>query len=86
VAEPGSSVGDVGESRRPFEPFTLAAGAERAIVLSGRTSCAKTALGRDAVLRSVDVRYKVLGLSKTRAIPLHGGFRLNPRPDVCDGV
>ena len=83
VGEPGAYPGDVGEPRNPFEPFTLAAGSERAILLSGKTSCAPTSRGQVRTMERVTVHYTVLGIPRTQAVAIHG-WELNPRPDVCD--
>jgi hypothetical protein len=84
VAAPGAYVGDVGVPRQPFEPFTIGSGEERAIILSGRTSCAGTRRGQDMTIGAINVEFKVLGLSKTRMIPLWPGYQVNPTARVCD--
>jgi hypothetical protein len=83
VGEPGASVGDPREPRHAFEPFTLPAGAERAIILSGKTSCAKGEAGQTMSLGAVRVEYKVLGISRAQTVGLLGGYQLNPLPEDC---
>jgi hypothetical protein len=84
VVEPGAYVGDVGEPRQPFEPFTIGSGEERAIILSGRTSCTGTRRGQDMAIGAIQVEFTVLGLSKTRTISLWDGYQVNPTARVCD--
>ena len=84
VAAPGAYAGDVGVPREPFEPFTIGSGEERAIILSGRTSCTGTRRGQDMAIGAINVEFKVLGLSKTRTIPLWLGLQVNPTARVCD--
>jgi hypothetical protein len=84
VGEPGVFVGDVDEPRHLFEPFTVAPGDERAIILSGRTSCANAAGGRTRSLRAIYVDYKVLGIPRTQRVQLGSDFQLNPLSDVCN--
>jgi hypothetical protein len=80
----GAFVGDVAEPRRPFEPFTIESGEARAIILSGRTSCAGTRQGQHMTIRGIEVRFTALGLSKTRAISLWDGYQVNPPSEICD--
>jgi hypothetical protein len=84
VAVPGAFVGDVGEARKPFEPFTIGSGEERAIILSGRTSCARTRKAQHISISGIKVDFKVLGLSKTRTLALWAPYQVNPPSEVCD--
>jgi hypothetical protein len=84
VAVPGAYSGDVSAPRAPFEAFTVGAGDQRAIILSGRTSCEGTRRGQVMGIGAITVHYKVLGLSKTSTISLWSGYQVNPPLRVCD--
>jgi hypothetical protein len=83
VGEPGAFPGDVGEPRHPFEPFTLDSGAERAIILSGTTSCVPTRRGLTRTREGITVHFTVLGIPKTQKVALDG-WELNPPARICD--
>lgn len=83
VGEPGAFIGDPGEPRHAFEPFTVPAGGERAIILSGTTSCAKGEAGQFRILGAIRVEYKVLGIPREQTVSLLGGYQLNPLPEDC---
>jgi hypothetical protein len=83
VGEAGAYPGDIGVSRHAFEPFSLAPGDQRAIILSGRTSCAPTRRGQAATRDWIRVHYTALWVPRTQVVAL-GEWQLNPDRDVCD--
>jgi hypothetical protein len=74
IAQPGSS--------EAFKPFGLGPGHERWIfVLARFSNCDKFALQTSNIINEVEIRYRVLGFSKTTAVGLGVSLRVDSPPD-----